>query len=745
MDAGVDDIYISSTPIPGVNFSEVVITYTIDVEQPDFGSISLNPNLDEYPDSTEVTATLTLPQGYLNEGWSGDLTGAELTKTFFITQHMNISAEVGIDPNDPPAQYTVTVTQPAEGSINLTPAGGLYYNLAEVTATLDIPPTYINQGWTGDLSGTDLSQTFTITSNMSIGADVVFDDTPPTIYEVSSAGAFEDICESESLRPGDIIELADGTYDTGGISITNSGIAGKPILIRAKNIGSAVLGGESYFNLRRSAYITIEGFHFTSDRYTLIKLEACNNIRITRNIFQVTETEGENGKWLYIGGVWDDASLLSHHNRVDHNIFKNKHQLGNFITIDGGDNVSQHDLIDHNYFYNIGPRHDNEMEAIRVGWSQLSLTDGFTVIEYNLFEDCDGDPEIISIKSGKDTVRYNTIRSSQGTVSLRHGDGSVVHDNYFLGEGKAGTGGVRIYARNHKIYNNYFENLTGERWDAAITLTNGDTDTGSLSAHWRIDNLLVANNTLVNNYSNIEIGYGRSDNSWTKEPRNVTLTNNLVLGGNEDLIKIINTPTNFTWSSNIMFPQNGAALGMTATTDQINVVDPFLEYGATETDSLWFLTSVSPAVNAGSDLQDISQDIHGQVRTAPNDVGADEYSTAAMTRLPLTVQDVGPFSLPAILSIQEPKQIPASHQVFRSYPNPFNPVTNLYYELKGPSSVKLQIFNVRGQLVDVLLDEIQMMGSHQIQWQPENMATGIYLAVLHTDQLHQTTKLVLMK
>jgi hypothetical protein len=378
LDAAMDDIYIGTTPIPDVEFPVLVITHEIDVEDPDFGSISLNPDLDAYPDSSEVTANLDVPEGYMN------------------------------------------------------------------------------QGWTGDLSGTGLEQDFVVTSDMTIGADVVYDDTPPTIYSVSTASAFEDICEDETLRPGDIIELADGTYDTGGISMEISGTAAEPIIIRAANRGGAILAGESYFNLRRSAHIVIEGFRFTSNRYTVIKLEACNNIRITRNTFQLAEEEGQNGKWVYIGGVWDDQTLLSHHNRIDHNTFRDKHQLGNFITIDGGDNVSQNDRIDHNYFYNIGPRHDNEMEAIRVGWSQLSLTDGFTVIEYNLFEDCDGDPEIISVKSCKDTVRYNTIRSSQGTVSLRHGDGSVVHDNYFLGEGKEGTGGVRVYARYHKIYNNYF-------------------------------------------------------------------------------------------------------------------------------------------------------------------------------------------------------------------------------------------------------------------------------------------------
>ena len=91
------------------------------------------------------------------------------------------------------------------------------------------------------------------------------------------------------------------------------------------------------------------------------------------------------------------------------------------------------------------------MEAIRIGWSALSLTNGYTVLEYNLFEECDGDPEIVSVKSCKDTVRYNTFRRCQGTGTLRHGDGSVLHDDFFRGEGKYGTGGDRSYARKHQM------------------------------------------------------------------------------------------------------------------------------------------------------------------------------------------------------------------------------------------------------------------------------------------------------
>ncbi|MBI9073516.1 MAG: T9SS type A sorting domain-containing protein [Melioribacteraceae bacterium] len=741
VDAAIDDISVSTIPIPDINFPVAEVTHIIDIEQPEIGSISIDPEMEEYTDSLEVTVTLTLPEGYKNEGWTGSLSGTELEKTFMVTGNMQISANVGIDLNNPPALYTVSITRPDTGEISLSPEGGIYYNYTKVTASLNLPAGYINAGWTGDLSGTSLKETFVVNGNMQIGADVKIDTTPPAVYTVSSGSELKNICKGKNLKAGDIVEVSDGVYDSGGITVESEGTLNKPIIIRAKNIGGAELSGSSYFNFRKAAYIVLEGFKFTSDAYTVVKMEACNNIRLTKNIFQLKENEGESGKWVYIGGYWDDGSLLSHHNRIDHNIFRDKTQLGNFITIDGGEIVSQHDRIDNNYFYNIGPRHENEMEAIRVGWSELSLTDGFTVIEHNLFEECDGDPEIISIKSCKDTVRYNTILRSQGTVSLRHGDGSEVYGNYFLGDGKSGTGGVRIYGRRHKIYNNYFEGLTGYRWDAAITLTNGDTDSGSVSSHWRINDLLVCNNTLVNNYSNIEIGYAKDDNSWKKEPKNVTIANNLIEGNKADLVKIINPATNLIWDNNIMYPKDGFGLGLEAAENQIKVVNPELEYK----EGLWLISSASPAIDAVSgNYININEDIQGQERAGINDIGADEYSTSSATRFPLNPENVGPNSVTAVLAEEEMK-VPDAFILFRNYPNPFNPATTLEYVLEKNSNVKLGIFNILGQRVALLNDNHQAAGTHSLQWKAVNISSGIYFAVLKTDNSNRTIKLFLMK
>ncbi|SMD09648.1 chondroitinase-B domain-containing protein [Kibdelosporangium aridum] len=422
-------------------------------------------------------------------------------------------------------------------------------------------------------------------------------------------------------QAGDRIVLADGQYKIGKLSGKN-GTASQPITVVAANRGKAVIN-DGQLEVANSSYVTFEGLKWTNK--TTLKITSSNNVRLTRNHFRLAEESSL--KWVLIGGA------NSHHNRIDHNLFEEKHQLGNFITIDGSDTQqSQHDLIDHNHFRNIGPRAQNEMEAIRVGWSEISQSSGFTVIESNLFENCDGDPEIISVKSNDNTVRYNTFRTSQGTLSHRHGNRGTLNGNFFLGEGKAGTGGIRIYGQDHKIYNNYFEGLTGTGHDAALQVDGGDVDTsGALNAHWRVYRATVVNNTFVNNVSNIEVGA-----NYNLAPVDSTIADNVVTGSQGKLFNERKVPVNMTYAGNIGWPTGSATVGVT---NGVRTVDPLLARDG----SVHRLGAGSPAIDAGSGGHPfVTDDMDGQARVGSVDAGADEHSSSGVTRGPLTAADVGP-------------------------------------------------------------------------------------------------------
>lgn len=222
------------------------------------------------------------------------------------------------------------------------------------------------------------------------------------------------------------------------------------------------------------------------------------------------------------------------------------------------------------------------------------------------------------------------------------------------------------------------------------------------------------------------------------------MANNLVVGSQKDLIEIINEPTNFTWSGNIMFPEGEFGIGMEAETQEINIIDPLLTN--MNIDSLWLLSETSPAIDAALvDYLNISQDVQGQPRSGVNDVGADEYSVSTVYRRPLTVEDVGPDAYEVVLVAPEPQVQPSSFQLFNTYPNPFNPSTTIEYSISHSAMVRLDVFNVLGQQVHTLINKPQVAGTYEFHWDARDQPAGIYLTVLSTGLNSKTTKMVLIK
>lgn len=419
-----------------------------------------------------------------------------------------------------------------------------------------------------------------------------------SVSETKTCATASDVTSAlKNIQPGDVIVLDDGKFDfTSTVKIAVQGSKEHPVVIKAKTNNRAFVTGKTSFVLRNSSYVTIEGMVFNNTGGNAIRLEGCNNIRITRNIFKLNEST--KGSWVMITGNDDDSTSLSHHNIVDHNLFEDKKELGNFVTIEGtktfSPRVSQYDIIEWNHFRNIGPRAENVLEAIRIGSSTYTLSRGYTILQNNLFERCDGDPEYVSIKLSNCTIRNNTFKECLGVLSLRHGNNSTIDGNYILGNNRTGTfldstgktwtlgtGGVRFCADSMTISNNYFEGLTGTEWDGTIAATNGDADYGEgkpLTKHFRIRYAVLSNNVLVNNASNIEIGFdgaGFQGNWWSKPPRDMIISNNIVVGSKDTLVKLFADPINIKFSGNIVFAE-GKAVASSTLIDGVDIRDPKL-------------------------------------------------------------------------------------------------------------------------------------------------------------------------
>lgn len=91
--------------------------------------------------------------------------------------------------------------------------------------------------------------------------------------------------------------------------------------------------------------------------------------------------------------------------------------------------------------------------------------------------------------------------------------------------------------------------------------------------------------------------------------------------------------------------------------------------------------------------------------------------------------------------------IPGAFKLHQSYPNPFNPTTNIGYELPQSSNVRIDVFNIVGQRVSTLVNERQSSGYHEVRFDASGLASGVYLYRLSTGtgQFTQTRKFVLMK
>lgn len=80
-----------------------------------------------------------------------------------------------------------------------------------------------------------------------------------------------------------------------------------------------------------------------------------------------------------------------------------------------------------------------------------------------------------------------------------------------------------------------------------------------------------------------------------------------------------------------------------------------------------------------------------------------------------------------------------------SYPNPFNATTTLSFSLPREMHATVDIFDVQGRLVERLADKTYAAGEHQLSWNAQSVATGIYFAQMRTTTQRATQKLLLLK
>jgi hypothetical protein len=89
--------------------------------------------------------------------------------------------------------------------------------------------------------------------------------------------------------------------------------------------------------------------------------------------------------------------------------------------------------------------------------------------------------------------------------------------------------------------------------------------------------------------------------------------------------------------------------------------------------------------------------------------------------------------------------IPSEYRLYPNYPNPFNPTTVISYSLPVACYVDLSVYNIIGQKVAILVDEVQNSGNYKIDWNATGLSSGIYFYQLKTKDYNTTGKMILMR
>ncbi len=459
-------------------------------------------------------------------------------------------------------------------------------------------------------------------------------------YTVSSDDEFNNL----DLVAGDIVTWLDGTYSDQEIKWSGqTGTASSPIFLKAETPGGVVFTGTSKINFYGS-YLIVDGFYWKGGNGESDHIEFRRggsdsdfgmNCTIRNCAFDNLFTQEPNkSRWIVLHGSG---------NVVENCSFINKLSAGAAILVElsyTGSLTPGH-VIRNNYFYNITPKdafstNSGDCEAIRIGVSSDQSVSAQVLVEGNYFQAADGENEIITNKSADNIYLHNTFRNCRGSLVLRHGARAHIEGNFFLGEGKPKSGGIRISDRDHVIINNYMQGLNNDNdiWNNGITLVGGgESSGGSGNGYQNVDNVTIAYNTIYNSDDPI---FFNDRNSH--DPTGV-IAYNLIYSENGDIVAgdISGTGQGMSYEGNIF---GGSDIGITDGGITVGI-ETFSASG-----EIFKPISAGLAANAaGSAYSDIVNiDVEGIAR--PNvdlDVGAHEVSggSGVATYSPITDGIVG--------------------------------------------------------------------------------------------------------
>ena len=314
----------------------------------------------------------------------------------------------------------------------------------------------------------------------------------------------------KEAKPGDDIVMANGVWEDVQIKFMANGTENKPITIKAETPGEVFIQGIS--NLQFGGkYLVVDGLHFRkgyspSSAVIEFKVDAehiANHCTFTNSVIEDFNKmqRDDSDRWVQFWG---------RHNTLSNCYISGKTNRGPTIRIDlkGNEHINNYHQIVNNHFGPRPPKGGASAETIQIGDSYTSMTPSHTMVKNNLFEECNGEVEIISSKSNFNEFRNNVFYKSEGSLVTRHGNYCIIDGNYFIGDGKnENIGGIRIINTGHRVSNNYFYNLIGKNFRSPLAVMNGIPKSPQ-NRYNQVTDVVVAFNTYINCKAPWQFGVG---------------------------------------------------------------------------------------------------------------------------------------------------------------------------------------------------------------------------------------------
>jgi hypothetical protein len=309
----------------------------------------------------------------------------------------------------------------------------------------------------------------------------------------------------------------------------------------------------------------------------------------------------------------------------------------------------------------------------------------------------------------------DTIHPDGGGGGIRCCDGHPLIENNVIqyNSGYCGTA-ICIYYASGTIRNNIITgNYGGSVWGSgAIYIYN----------NYQAYPSIIENNTVINNSA-----YNGCGGLRLYLSNDVAVKNNIIWG---------NTPTQLNISGGTFSIKYCDIQGGYSGTGNINLNPQFI--GNTN-----YLSSTSPCIDAG-DTSAGYKDPEDPIRPG----------FALLPALGTVRNDMGAFGGPhctvigsSVIGIKNSgiNQKITDFNLYQNFPNPFNPITTIVFDIPKTSKVNLTIFDVNGRRVNKLIDNILSAGKYTINFDASLYSSGVYFYKMETKSFTKVMKMILLK